>query len=70
VARTEIEDVALRIEKVETAVEPRFQEHFVAALAIPHKTDPYPRLAAVVDLPARIEAGDRRRRRSRAPDPS
>ena len=35
VARTEIEQVARVIEKVETAVEPRFQEHFVAALAIP-----------------------------------
>ena len=34
-ARAEIEDVARRVEKVETAVEPRFQEHFVAAMAIP-----------------------------------
>ena len=62
-ARNEIEEVAGRIEKVETAIEPRFQEHFVAALAIPHKTEPYPELSKVVDLPARAEAGQRRRRR-------
>jgi uncharacterized 2Fe-2S/4Fe-4S cluster protein (DUF4445 family) len=64
-ARTEIEDLASRIEKVETAVEPRFQEHFVGALAIPHKTDPYPELSKVVDLPERQEPGQRRRRRQR-----
>jgi uncharacterized 2Fe-2S/4Fe-4S cluster protein (DUF4445 family) len=62
-ARTEIEDLARRIEKVETAVEPRFQEHFVAALAIPHKSDPYPQLSRVVEMPPRPEPGQRRRRR-------
>ena len=64
-ARTEIEDVVRRVEKLETAVEPRFQEHFVGAMGIPHATDPFPRLAQVVDLPARpaAEAGGRRRRR-------
>ena len=44
-ARAEIEEVVRRVEKVETAVEPRFQEHFVHAMAIPHETDPYERLA-------------------------
>ena len=67
-ARAEIEDVVERIEKVETAIEPRFQEHFVAAMAIPHKTAPYPHLAAAVALPAPKEAGPggepRRRRRA------
>jgi len=33
---------------VETAVEPRFQEHFVAALAIPHKIDGFPMLSAAI----------------------
>jgi uncharacterized 2Fe-2S/4Fe-4S cluster protein (DUF4445 family) len=50
-ARSEIEQVVRRIEKIETAVEPRFQEHFVDAMAIPHKTAPYPHLAKVVELP-------------------
>ena len=52
-ARAEIEDVVRRVEKIETAVEPRFQEHFVNAMAIPHETDPYERLAGSVPLPAR-----------------
>jgi uncharacterized 2Fe-2S/4Fe-4S cluster protein (DUF4445 family) len=37
-ARDEIEAVVRRIEKIETAVEPMFQQHFVEAMAIPHKT--------------------------------
>jgi uncharacterized 2Fe-2S/4Fe-4S cluster protein (DUF4445 family) len=72
-ARTEIEGVVRRVEKIETAVEPRFQQHFVEAMAFPHKTAAFPHLAAVVDLPERAPAGaaatldarnERRRRRS------
>ena len=63
----ETEGQVERIEKVETAIEPRFQEHFVAAMAIPHKTAAYPNLAAAVTLPAPKEAtgggGEPRRRR-------
>ncbi|UUX48810.1 ASKHA domain-containing protein [Nisaea acidiphila] len=69
-ARREIEWVVRTIEKVETAVEPRFQEHFVGAMALPHKTDPYARLRAAVKLPEPRsltggdgEGGGRRRRR-------
>jgi uncharacterized 2Fe-2S/4Fe-4S cluster protein (DUF4445 family) len=70
-ARTEIEEVVRRVHKVETAVEPRFQEHFVAAMGIPHTTDPYERFAAAVPLPrrrtaARPDGGERPRRRRRA----
>lgn len=50
-SRTEIEDVVHRVEKIETAVEPRFQEHFVEAMAFPHKTAPYPKLRQAVPLP-------------------
>lgn len=49
--RRELEREARRIEKVETAVEPRFQEHFVDAMAIPHRSAPYAKLRAAVDLP-------------------
>ncbi|MFL5713200.1 MAG: ASKHA domain-containing protein, partial [Chloroflexota bacterium] len=49
----EIEGVVRRVEKIETAVEPRFQEHFVEAMAFPHKTAAFPHLAAVVSLPDR-----------------
>lgn len=64
-SRREIEDVARRIEKIETAVEPRFQEHFVAAMAIPHKVDRYPRLSQVLTLPVAPadDAVPRRRKR-------
>jgi uncharacterized 2Fe-2S/4Fe-4S cluster protein (DUF4445 family) len=64
-ARREIEDVVRRVEKVETAVEPRFQEHFVQSMAIPHASDPYDRLAEVIELPKRVVA-ERGRRRRRA----
>jgi uncharacterized 2Fe-2S/4Fe-4S cluster protein (DUF4445 family) len=68
-ARGEIEALVRRVEKVETAVEARFQEHFVDAMAIPHATDPYLRLARVVALPERGPGGargQRPRRRRRA----
>ena len=68
-ARLEIEDVVKRVQKIETAVEPKFQDHFVAALAIPHKTAPYDHLKKEVTLPMADEsnaaAGGRRRRRKR-----
>ncbi|HSL11216.1 MAG TPA: ASKHA domain-containing protein [Actinomycetota bacterium] len=70
-SRVEIERVVRDVEKVETAVEPRFQEHFVGAMGIPHATDPYARLGAVVPLPAPRRAdpsdadGGRARRRRR-----
>ncbi|MBI2776487.1 MAG: DUF4445 domain-containing protein [Chloroflexi bacterium] len=52
-ARREIEAVVRTVEKVETAIEPRFQEHFVDAMALPHRTAPMPHLAAAVQLPPR-----------------
>lgn len=72
-ARLEIEDVVRRIEKVETAVEPNFQAHFVEAMAFPHKSDKFKELNSVVSLPAdsdndsQILKPSRRRRRTRRP---
>ena len=51
--RAEIESVVRDIEKIETAVEPSFQDHFVRAMAMPHKTDPYEELTKAVSLPFR-----------------
>ncbi|MEC9431734.1 MAG: ASKHA domain-containing protein [Pseudomonadota bacterium] len=70
-ARAEIAQVVRRIEKIETAVEPKFQDHFVDAMALPNKTRPYPELRRVATLPAlKFESaggggreGGRRRRR-------
>jgi uncharacterized 2Fe-2S/4Fe-4S cluster protein (DUF4445 family) len=69
-ARAEIEEVVRTVEKVETAVEPRFQEHFVGAMGLPHATASYPKLGKVMRLPASRPAGpasERGRRRGRRP---
>lgn len=71
-ARSEIQDVVRRIQKVETAIEPKFQEHFIDALAIPHKTALYPNLRLEVEMPApthgtdESDSGRKRRRRRKA----
>ena len=68
-SRRNIEQLVRRVEKIETAVEPRFQEFFVEAMAIPHLTAPFERLREVVSLPERVvissEASTRGRRASR-----
>ena len=64
-ARREIENTVRRIEKVETAVEPKFQEYFVEAMAFPHAKDPFTKLFSVIDRPApKIPTKPRRRRRA------
>jgi uncharacterized 2Fe-2S/4Fe-4S cluster protein (DUF4445 family) len=67
-ARGEIERTVGLIEKIETAIEPKFQAHFVHAMAIPNKVDHFDNLAKVMTLPVpRIaiagEGEGRRRRR-------
>jgi uncharacterized 2Fe-2S/4Fe-4S cluster protein (DUF4445 family) len=64
-ARAEIAALVRRVEKVETAVEPKFQAHFVAAMAIPHQSAPYPHLSRVVTLPTPEPGGEGRGRTSR-----
>ena len=47
-SRQTIETLVGRVEKIEeAAIEPRFQEHFVEAMAIPHKTADYAELREV-----------------------
>jgi uncharacterized 2Fe-2S/4Fe-4S cluster protein (DUF4445 family) len=73
-ARAEIEETVRAIHKVETAIEPRFQEHFVNASAIPNAVEPFPILSSIVTLPTAMfntgggknsdgEGSGRRRRR-------
>jgi len=67
-ARNAIELTVQHIHKVETAIEPRFQEHFVSASAIPHATDAFPNLFSLLQLPdvsfnTNGSGGDGRRRR-------
>jgi uncharacterized 2Fe-2S/4Fe-4S cluster protein (DUF4445 family) len=71
-ARKDIEKVVKDIHKIETAIEPRFQEHFVNASAIPNSVETFPILETHVTLPdlnfntggsTDGEGGGRRRRR-------
>ena len=75
-ARLEVEALAENVEKIETAVEPKFQAYFVDALAIPNKVVGFPKLEAALGLPFLEKAqavssaeavgeGGRRRRRKR-----
>ena len=71
-SRSEIARLVNVVEKIETAVEQKFQDHFVEAMGIPHKTASFPKLSTSVNLPApTAESGSgrgarrsRRRRRS------
>ena len=65
-SRKTIEALVGRVEKIETAIEPRFQEHFVEAMAIPHKTAAYTELRKVVTLPAARESAGTGRRGGRS----
>ncbi len=51
--RREIEETVRHIEKIETALEPHFQQLFVDARALPNTVDPFPKLSAQVKLPER-----------------
>ncbi|HLB84250.1 MAG TPA: ASKHA domain-containing protein, partial [Steroidobacteraceae bacterium] len=67
-SRATIEALVRRVEKIETAIEPLFQAHFVDAMAIPHRTADYPSLRKVVDLPVATptaSGGEGPRRRAR-----
>ena len=69
-SRAEIEQRARQIEKVETAVDANFQDHFVEAMGIPHSSHPFPMLSRAVQLPhtpaAASGSGGKRRRRTRS----
>jgi uncharacterized 2Fe-2S/4Fe-4S cluster protein (DUF4445 family) len=72
-ARTELESVVQDVEKIETATEADFQQYFVDAMAIPHKTDPFRQLFQVVAKPAEVAteaaSGSRAGRRGRRKRP-
>jgi uncharacterized 2Fe-2S/4Fe-4S cluster protein (DUF4445 family) len=51
--RREIEQQVRKTEKIETALEPHFQQLFINAMAMPNKVDPFPKLAEQVKLPPR-----------------
>jgi uncharacterized 2Fe-2S/4Fe-4S cluster protein (DUF4445 family) len=66
--REEMERAVRDVVKIETATEVRFQELFVAAMALPHASAPMPHVSMHVTLPepsASTDAGGRPRRRRR-----
>lgn len=71
-SRVSIEKTVRAIEKIETAVEGKFQQYFVDAMAFPNKTDDFPNLFKIVprptpkvidDNPVNNDRSRRRRRR-------
>ena len=68
-SRTVIETLVKNIEKIETAMEEKFQDYFVDAMAFPNKTDDFPQLFSRVARPepklVTESAGASRKRRRR-----
>ena len=63
-SRRTIEALVRKVEKIETAIEPKFQAHFVEAMGIPHSTASCVNLRKVVELPAVKAAAPRANARS------
>jgi len=61
-ARREAEWLAGWVEHVQIATDPAFQETFVAAMALPHASDPFPHLEGLLPEPVAAEPRGRRRR--------
>jgi uncharacterized 2Fe-2S/4Fe-4S cluster protein (DUF4445 family) len=65
-ARTEIASVVRDVEKIETALEPNFQDQFVNAMAFPHKIHSFSHLSKAVVLPQQeTQISPNRKRRGR-----
>ena len=62
-SRDEIESEIRKIEKIETAMETKFQEYFVDAMAIPHNIDDFSELSKIVNLPKKTISQKPKRRR-------
>jgi uncharacterized 2Fe-2S/4Fe-4S cluster protein (DUF4445 family) len=60
--RTEAARLARWVNYVETPLESSFQDEFVAALAIPHSSDPFPHLSGMLPDPTTRKKRKRRNR--------
>jgi uncharacterized 2Fe-2S/4Fe-4S cluster protein (DUF4445 family) len=63
--RQEAQEIARWVQYVETAVEPEFQEEFVAAMHLPHQSDAFPHLDGLLPPPPPPVSREERRRRRR-----
>ena len=64
-SRKEIESAVTQIEKIETATEPLFQDYFVKAMSIPHKSDDFSELKKIFKLPEMTKGEIRSKRKRR-----
>ena len=64
-SRQEIETAVKQIEKIETAMEPLFQDYFVKAMSIPHESDDFSELKKIFKFPEKnnVEIRSKRKRR-------
>lgn len=64
--RIEAQRISAEVRYIETAVDPEFQDEFVAAIHIPHARDTFPHLAGQLPDPlVVVNNGERKRRRRR-----
>jgi uncharacterized 2Fe-2S/4Fe-4S cluster protein (DUF4445 family) len=63
--RQEAQRIARWVRYIETAVDPNFQDEFVGAIHIPHKTDAFPHLEGLLPETAEVGQESRPRRRRR-----
>jgi uncharacterized 2Fe-2S/4Fe-4S cluster protein (DUF4445 family) len=61
--RAEARRIAESVQHVQIAVSPDFQTEFVAAMGLPHATDPFPHLEGILPARAPTEVVRRSRRR-------
>ena len=61
-ARAEIEELVRNIEKIETAVDPGFQDSFVAAMSLPHSKHRFSSLEKLLELPVKKKTSKRTER--------
>jgi uncharacterized 2Fe-2S/4Fe-4S cluster protein (DUF4445 family) len=62
-ARGEAERLAGWVEHVQIATDPAFQDTFVAAMALPHASDPFPHLEGLLPAPLQVPTAPGGRRR-------
>ena len=58
-----VRQLEIPADAVETAIETKFQEYFVHAMAIPHQIDDFSELSKIVNLPEKIVSQKPKRRR-------
>lgn len=67
--RRQAGEIARRVQYIETAIDPDFQEEFVKAMHLPHKDDAFPHLKGIIPEVTASQPRPRERRRQRVRSP-